>query len=103
MLTDQDYLDSRNFLLNEDNNGFGYICSLNKKNGEICAKWWAPNSRRAGVIYHSVEKMFEKAKEFSNSLLIDYSPMHAAKYKMMLDFIDWYETLKSHERKVNKT
>lgn len=89
--TQEEYLDSRIFMMSEDDSGDGYICSVCEKSGNVFAQFWAEGCESSRVAFHSKESMLERSKEFVDSLLINYSPLHIAKHKMMLAYIKWYE------------
>lgn len=41
--------------------------------------------------FYSLRHLYSESVTFVNSALIDYSPLHKSKYKMMCDFIAHYE------------
>jgi hypothetical protein len=43
--------------------------------------------------------MIEKAKEFCNSLLTNYSKLHIVQYKMYNAYLTWFE--QNHTNKIN--
>ena len=43
------------------------------------------------VSFHSLCHLYDESVAFVHSQLIDYTPLHKSKYKMMRDFIEFYE------------
>ena len=85
-----DYLNSEIIVVDENDDGYGYICS--RYNGTIYAQFWAKDHESRKVLYHSPEHMYDTAKQFSMSDLRTYSPLHIAQDVMFQAYINWYET-----------
>lgn len=43
------------------------------------------------VSFHSLRQLYDESIAFVHSQLVDYSPLHKSKCKMMRDFIIYYE------------
>lgn len=83
------YMNSKIFLVNENDDGYGYLCS--QYDETIYAQFWAPNEKLKRVSYHSAKYMYESAKQFQLSMLRTFSPSHIAMGHMFQAFIKWYE------------
>jgi hypothetical protein len=84
-----DYLNSTIIMVNETDDGYGYICS--RYIDTIYVKYWAPGLDTKGTSFHSPKYMYEQAKVFTSSLLTNYSPSHVAQNLMFQAYVKWYE------------
>lgn len=84
-----DYLNSSIIIVDETDDGYGYICS--RFNDTIYAHFWASGRESRKVSYYSPEYMYNEAKKFLISELRTYSPLHIAKDLMFQAYIKWYE------------
>jgi hypothetical protein len=78
-----------------DDDNMGYEIGYTKCN-RIFTKFWAFTNDGVmdeikNVRYVSLNDLYEKSKIFVNSSLINYSLLHKSRYKMMCDFIEYYE------------
>lgn len=87
------YLDSKIFLCDENDEGYGFVCS--EKDDFVFAHFWAPGDNSSKTqrktVYHSTEYMYNQAKQLSTSMLANYSPLHTAQNLMFQSYINWYE------------
>jgi hypothetical protein len=71
--------------------------ALGRSNSGIYVTYWAfinndEEILEKRVFYNSMSDLYEESKLFVNSLLTNRSLLHQSKYKMMRDFIKYYET-----------
>ncbi len=89
---------NRYIIKNEDyNDNMGYIIEYYDK--KIYVTFWVFNGdieneelNEKRIIYNSLDNLYEQSKIFVKSDLINYSLLHKSQYKMMCDFIRYYET-----------
>jgi hypothetical protein len=67
----------------------GYIVEV--IGAEVYTTFWTEEDEK-NVIYNSLDSLYKESKIFVNSALINFSPLHQIKYKMMCDFIQHCET-----------
>ena len=71
----------------------GYI--IEHHNNLIHVTFWAftddENIVERNVCYNSLDDLYNESKLFIRSSLIDLSLLHKSKYKMMCDFVKYYE------------
>jgi hypothetical protein len=89
---------ARLILSDETSQDSGYIIEHGIRGG-IVVSFWTFNDTTSNdgyaeraILYKSLENLYEHTKEFVESALIDYSPLHISKYKMCGDFIAYYES-----------
>ena len=78
------------FLTNEDDDGYGYMCSISPLE-YIYVNFWAKDTKTVPTIYLSKKDMYDRAKQFGKSGLTSYSQNHIAQHKMYQAYIEWYE------------
>ena len=89
--------DNKFILANENyNENMGYI--IEHYNDNICVTFWVfikegdeTKIEEKQIVYNSLEILYKDSKLFIKSDLINYSLLHESKYKMMYDFIKYYE------------
>ena len=90
------YTPIKNIISNENfNEDMGYLVE-NYDNGSINAKFWVFTNNgeeinEKNVKFNSLRDLYDESKIFVNSDLINHSLLHESKYKMMCDFIKYYE------------
>lgn len=95
------------YILTDEGSDKGYV--IEKYNNKIYVTFWVQKNlcqhpeciecsdyNEKNMYYNSIESLYEKSKMFVNSQLINYSLLHQSQYKMMTDFITYYETTHSH-------
>lgn len=84
LLKDEDY--SKNM---------GYLIEQKGSAPEVYTTFWVFNAdgelQEKKVFYNSLYHLYEESKIFVKSPLITYSLLHESKYKMLCDFIPYYE------------
>lgn len=80
--------DSKIFLANEDEDGYGFVCS--KEGTLVYSKFWSKNESKL-FSYLDKYSMYNTAIDFCSSQLIGYTELHKAQYRMFQHYIAWYE------------
>lgn len=76
---------------------FGYLIERSPDKGEVFVTFWFferdddDEYQEKRCMYNSMNALYQDAKVFVESDLINHSPLHIAKYKMMTDYIKYYE------------
>lgn len=87
IISSEDCSDNMGYIIEHHKNSiyttFWIFEEDDKKNEKITDKRFS---------FISLEDLYEKSKLFVNSDLINYSLLHQSKYRMMCDFITYYET-----------
>ena len=86
------YLNSR-ILITDDDGKYGYIVSESSdpKLTYVFVDYWSVGEKSRGVYYLNRDAVYEKAKSYVQSQLVDYSESHRAQNVMMKAYIEWYE------------
>ena len=87
----KDFEESTMFMMDETDDGYGYVLSKSQRTEEIYARFWAKDTKTVITSFLSTRDMYDRAKIFGGSGLTAYSTNHIAQYKMYLAFIEWYE------------
>lgn len=87
---DPNYQLSKTFLYDESDEGYGFTCAEYKNS--IYAHFWTPDTDSRKVLYYSPASMYRQAKEFSQSELKNYSPLHTAQHLMFKAYMAWCES-----------
>lgn len=85
-------MDATIFLANEDDEGYGYVCT--SQNDTINTIFWAKDSKSKNIQYYSYANLYDKAKLYQSSMLVNLSPSHIAMHRMFTAYIDWYKNNK---------
>jgi hypothetical protein len=87
---------SKNIISNENyDEDMGYLVER-YDNGTIYTTFWfftnnAEEINEKIIIFKSLRHLYDESKIYVNSGLINHNLLHESKYKMMCDFIKYYE------------